>query len=117
MIRIFLMCFVAALVFSCKTDKLPSHVLPPERMESLMWDLIRAEQALSLPFNIDTTVNRTLKSKKVYQQVLILHKVSEEDFKKSFRFYQQNPVHLKPILDSLRVKQADTALVNKRPIQ
>ena len=117
MIKFFFFCLGTALIFSCKTDHLPAGILPHEKMESVMWDLMRAEQALSLPFNTDTTVNRTLKSQKVYQQILVLHKVSEEDFKKSFRFYQQHPSHLKPVLDSLRIKPADTASANKMPVQ
>lgn len=117
MIKKLLFFLSISLIFSCKGDDLPKDVLPPEKMESVMWDLIRADQALSLPFNTDTTVNRTLKSQGIYKQILLMHQVSEKDFKRSFRFYQNNPLHLKPVLDSLRTKPADTTLTNKKPVQ
>lgn len=116
MMRNFFMFISTAVIFSCAADNLPKGVLPAEKMESVMWDLIQADQALSLPFQTDTTVSRTLINKKTYHQILLLHKVSEEDFKRSFRFYQQNPLRLKPILDSLRTKQADTVTVNKKAV-
>jgi hypothetical protein len=88
--------------FACANNDLPKGVLPEAKMREVMWDVMRADEWILYEANIDTTMNKHVRSHERYQQVLQLHHVSEEQFKKSFQYYQSNPTLLKPVLDSLQ---------------
>jgi hypothetical protein len=88
--------------YSCANNDLPRGVLPEAKMREVLWDVMRADEWVLYEANIDTTMYKQARSHERYQQVLQLHKVSEEQFKKSFQYYQSNPEQLKPLLDSLQ---------------
>jgi hypothetical protein len=110
MIKVFLLTISLTFLFACKDESLPEGILAPKKIEPILWDLIRADQALPSQYIVDTTGDRAVKSKEMYRQVLLLHRVSEADFKKSFRYYQSHPTALKPVLDSLRNKPSEQLL-------
>ena len=103
--------FTALLIFfSCgnKDVPIPKNILPQAKMQQVMWDVMRADELVSYQFSIDSNVNQKQKSFQLYGQVFRIHKVSEQDFKRSFTYYQKNPGQLKVMLDSLRNRPAHT---------
>lgn len=95
-----------ALLIACKgKDSRPSDVLPPEKFQLVVWDLIRADHFISSYETAkDSTLNKISQQKKWYGRVLAFHKVSEETFKKSMRYYQSTPTVLSQMMDSLSHK-------------
>jgi hypothetical protein len=67
-------------------------------MEILLLDMLRTDEYLNLYVAHDSL---NLRRKNFYQKVLQIHKVSKQDFQKSFAFYQAHPTMLRVILDSL----------------
>jgi hypothetical protein len=95
---------VACLFFlGCgKENKIPKGIIPPEKMQAVLWDLMRADQFIGgYIVNRDTSVNRTRESLKYYQQIFRIHEITKEGFQKSFAFYRSKPDLFKSLMDSI----------------
>jgi hypothetical protein len=94
---------VAVLFLSCKgKDHVPADVLPKDKMQAVLWDMMRADQFLTdFVLNKDTSLNKETESTKFYQQVFSIHKISKEDFQRSFTFYRSHPQMMKDLMDSV----------------
>jgi hypothetical protein len=76
--------------------------LPPEKMEAVLWDLMRADKFLSdYVLNKDSTKKIDTESVNLYKQVFAIHNITGEQFQKSFAYYKAHPDLLKGIMDSL----------------
>ena len=100
---------------ACKgKEETRSDVLPPEKMEALLWDLMRADQFnQDYRFIVDTTLKRKETSIALYGEVLSLHNVSQEQFRKSFLYYRARPLELRALMDSIsrrEIFKIDTSL-------
>ena len=109
--KIFFILLLISLLTSCGGGDAnrPADVLPPKKMQVILWDMIKADELVSYQSGIDTSVNKKGESIKLYSQVLNIHKISEQEFKRSMEFYQKNPKELKVVLDSLRT-------ISERPV-
>ena len=101
---------------SCNTNKIPDDILQPEKMQEVLWDMIRADEFLISYVIKDTSVNRTTESIKLYEKVFDVHDISKSVFEKSFKFYQLHPENLKPIMDSLNARKADQDIIDSLPL-
>jgi hypothetical protein len=94
--------FIGLFAFiACKgPSSLPSNVLDYNDMKSILWDMAQVDEFVG--FNIHG-VPQKLKSESIslYQKVFILHKVSKDEFVKSYAFYRSHPVQEKILMDSL----------------
>ena len=101
--RISLITLLLLLGLSCSNDrKVPEGVLPGQKMEAVLWDMMRADELVNLQYSKDTSVNRFDSSIRLYQQIFQLHGTDAATFKKSFKYYQGRPDLLKPVFDSLQ---------------
>jgi len=82
-------------------NSVPGDVLPPEKMQSVLWDMMRADRFLVDFVLKDTSLNKTSASIQLYQQVFAIHGIDKEKFKKSFEYYEAHPAFLKVMMDSL----------------
>lgn len=104
MIGIFRLAFVfLVFIFSaCTSDKaIPKDVLSPEKMKPILWDMIRMDELASGFIAKDSAKKLNEESVKLYEQVFALHKISKDQFFRSFRFYQSHPEMARPLFDSL----------------
>lgn len=81
--------------------EVPKHVLPPEKMEAITWDMIRADGLLTHALNSDTLTPPLEKRVQLYQQVLRIHEVTREQYRQSFAFYQNRPDLLREVFSSM----------------
>ena len=95
--------------FSCRPkEKIPEDVLPPEKMEVVLWDMVRADQFVTdFVSSRDTTIKIDSQSIRLYQQIFRVHKISKDEFAKSFNFYKSHPSFLKPVLDSIMARKGN----------
>ena len=76
-----------------------------------MWDMMRADQFMGdYIFSKDSLVNKSDTSSKWYGEILALHKISQEQFKKSYKYYSAHPKLMRDLMDSVS-KQIDTSVV------
>lgn len=96
-------CVMMVLLIACSTkDKVPGNVLPPAKMQAVLWDMMRADQFLSdYVLNRDTSTNKEKESIKLYSRIFTFHNISREEFKISFNYYRSHPKALQPLMDSM----------------
>ena len=94
----------------CKNkDSIPGTVLPPQKMQAVLWDMMRADQFLNdYVINKDTSLKKIPESLKYYQQIFAIHKINKEQFQHSFSFYKSHTVLLKALMNSLSNFVSDT---------
>lgn len=96
-------CFL--LFFSCSSkNTVPYNILKPEEMYPILWDLAKADEYTTSYFVEDSLINKGKERLILYNQILKIHDTDEKEFKKSLKFYENNPVLMKLVLDSLGVR-------------
>ncbi len=103
----FLSFLILSFLLSCSDkNKLPKGVLPKQKMQEVMWDMIRAGEFLNgFVLYKDTAIDKVAVSQKWYNKVYQLYKITKTDFDRSYAYYQDHPVLMKELLDSLSKKQ------------
>jgi hypothetical protein len=87
---------------ACKPE-IPQDVLPPDKMQKVMWDITMADE-MSLHYMLtDSSFARVAKQARYYQSIFRIHNTTEEVFKRSAKFYMEHPALFKPILDSMNL--------------
>ena len=96
--------------FACSSGQnIPDSVLPPKKMEAIFWDMLRADELAGQYKLTDTSKTLLQLHSELYDKIFSLHKISRDEFNKSFRFYQSRPDVFKPILENLS-KRSDKAI-------
>ena len=111
--KIALVCTI--FLFSCGNKQaIPPGILKPAVMQKVMWDVLRAD-AFAFDFiKRDTAKKPEAENVQLQQQVFSVHKVSKEDFYKSYNYYKAHPDLMQPILDSMISKATRDKLANTR---
>ena len=97
-----------------KKNHVPADILPPGKMQAVLWDIMRADKFLAdFVLSRDSSLKLETESIKMYQQVFAIHAISKEKFQESFSWYKSHPSQLAVIMDSLnnRKGSAPTPLV------
>jgi hypothetical protein len=111
--KFFIIGLLSFLIYACSDkDILPPGVLPKKQMREVMWDMIRAGEFLNgFVFNKDSALNKIEVSEKWYDKVYQLHKITKDEFEKSYAYYNSHPFLMKEMLDSLAKRQVYTTPV------
>jgi hypothetical protein len=106
------------IIYSCSNvGKVPSEVIQQEKMGVILFELALAEGYLeNYPFR-DTTVNRDSMLTIELDKVLAIHKVSQKEFRDSYKFYKSHPQIFKVMTDTVynRVQRSPEKMYGKRP--
>jgi hypothetical protein len=106
------------LLYSCgNNDTLPEGVLKPEKMQAVLWDVIKADAFTNDFIKKDSSKNAASENLKLQQQIFALHKITSADFYSSYDYYKENTVAFKKIIDSMVVKAEKKKIVNPQPLQ
>ena len=96
------------LVAICRPESVstvPSGVIGKEEMGDILWDIMQADQyAANYIVKDSGKVNVKMETLKLYEEVFRMHKVSRDEFRKSFQFYQDHPDITRTMFDSLVAK-------------
>jgi hypothetical protein len=103
------------IIAGCKdSGKVPGNILPQPKMQAVMWDMMRADQFLSdYVLNKDSSKNKEQESIKLYSRIFAFHKISKEEFEKSFTYYRSNPLQLQMLMDSLSKQKLATPITDE----
>jgi hypothetical protein len=105
--QVVLISFLFFFVTGCnkRGDHVPPGILQPEKMQWVIWDIIRADEFVStFMVSRDSTLNKDSVRASWYEKVFRVHKINKETFEKSFSFYRAHPEQFKKMMDSLNVK-------------
>lgn len=95
---------ITGLFISCQSNKVPSDIIPAEKMQTVMWQLMQSDEYVNTLVARDTTKKSSTERMRRYQQVFDLNKTSLAEFKKSYRFYMEHPDVTKVMFDSISTK-------------
>lgn len=100
--QILLVVSVFILLLSACKSKESKSVIPSDKMEVILQDMMRADKFLAdYVLNKDTAKKVDSESVKLYQQIFAIHQITGEQFQKSFAYYKEHPDQLRTIMDSL----------------
>lgn len=98
-------------LFSCQ-DKKNTEILKPEKMQAVLWDIIRADNFTTDFIKKDSTKNPNEENIKMQIEIFAMHKITKDNFYNSLAYYKNNTGLLKPILDSIIIKAEKTKQFN-----
>ena len=125
MIRCILIIATSVLFYSCK-ETVPSGIIKQNKMQEVLWDMLRADALSHQIANSDSTKFADDERAKLTRQVFIIHNITENQFDKSYSYYVQHPEIMRNMLDSLNSQKIrvdtlptsiDTNYVNKDSIK
>lgn len=110
--RLLLLAHFLVLLTACSADdEIPRDVLPREKMQKVLGDMIGAGEWLEgYILKKDTTDSFATRSL-VYSKVLQVNHISREEFDRSLRFYREHPVLMKELLDTLNKRLTTLPIV------
>jgi hypothetical protein len=87
------------------TKKTPENILPKQKMQSVLWDMIQADR-FSVLFVAKDSAKKNLQTEnlKSYEKVFQIHQISKDEFVKSYKYYLTRPDLAKLIFDSIATK-------------
>jgi Domain of unknown function (DUF4296) len=111
--------FLLVFAIACSSNNpVPSHIIPPNKMQGILWDMFRAGNFVtSYQIPADTTLQRSKEQIKWLNRVLHLHQVTESQFKTSMQYYKDHPAILATIMDSLSRKSLTPVVVPKPEVK
>ncbi|TCJ17743.1 DUF4296 domain-containing protein [Flaviaesturariibacter flavus] len=93
---------LCVLLLACKKkDKRPADVLPPQAMSRVLRQVFLADEWVAVRSERDTSVKAFPSNIALYRGIFRKEAITEEQFRKSLRWYQDHPVELKPVMDSM----------------
>ena len=102
MIRAKLILLITVVFISCgNKNNLPPGILKPDKMQAVLWDVIRADAFTTDFIKKDSSKNAVEENVKLQKIIFAQHKVSKKIFYESYDFYKTNTQLFKPIIDSL----------------
>lgn len=115
--RIVLFLLLLLTFIACgKKNKVPKNILSQEKMETVVWDVIQADEFLKdYILNKDSTLNDTVESIKMYDRVFRLNNTTRDEFSRSFQYYTSHTALMKELLDSLNVRGQKESEFASRP--
>ncbi len=94
-----------AVLISCSKSKLPKGIFGPEKMQAVYWDYIRADVYANEIIRNDTNRNTIKENIKLQQKIFALHKITKEEFYKSYDYYLNHPSLMQEMLDTMTLRQ------------
>ena len=118
MIRICIFLFALTVLNSCgNKDEIPAGILKPEKMQVVLWDVIKADAFTADFIKKDSTKNAAAENLKLQQQIFAIHKISKADFYNSYDYYKSNTPIFKTMLDSMIRKVDRSKNFNTQSLQ
>ena len=104
--KFFGLVFLVFAIVSC-TNKhnSPGGILSPKDMQSILWDVLRADALAPELIKYDSSLKITAINIDLYNQVFTAHKIDRDAFINSFHYYEKNPELMRSLLDSLNKEQ------------
>ena len=85
---------------SCKSDT-SKDILPEEKMQSVIWELIKADVYTEQFLQIDSTINAPAKNAALQSKIFNEQKITKSEFNKSYDYYIAHPDKMKNIFDTI----------------
>lgn len=94
--------FICFILFSC-TDKneVPKGILPASKMQAILTDILIADGFNNERVQRDSALKLPVENASSFKKVFELHKISRDEFIKSYNFYLNRPDLFRVVSDSV----------------
>jgi hypothetical protein len=103
--RPFIFIFLLSTLVSCSKKKAPGDILPPDKMEQVLWEQMKADaftkEFIARDSSKDPVKENLILQEKIFQK----YHTNRESFYKSYEWYLAHDEQMKDILDSVIAKQ------------
>ena len=100
--KVFLSFFLSFFLLSCKQNN--QSILSPDNMEKILWELTQAD-VFTQDFIIkDSSINLEKENLKIQLKIFSKNNTDRKSFYKSYDYYLKHEELLKPLLDSIVVR-------------
>ena len=96
--------FVVFTCVSCGDGHKSGVVLPKEKMQTVLWDMLQADAYTSNFIKNDSSKKELEEVTALQKKIFELHHISREDFTVSYDYYSSRPEQMKMLLDSISAK-------------
>ncbi|MCW3106095.1 MAG: hypothetical protein JWQ09_601 [Segetibacter sp.] len=86
---------------ACSLSPVPKGILEPEKMQKVVYDLIRIDEFINNFVIKDSTIDIKKKRSTLYEQVFKVNNTTRKEFYASYKYYQRHPDVQKGLFDSL----------------
>lgn len=101
----FIYCFILTILFNnCDSNNLPKGILPFDKMEKIMWEQSKADAFTREFISKDSLKDLTIENFKLQEKIFAKYKIDRKTFYKSYEYYLQHDELLKPLLDTIVVR-------------
>lgn len=104
-------CFPLLIIFvffvACQSpkQKIPDGIIPPQKMELIMWDYVKADAYAAEFLRKRPGIDDSLENMKMQQTIFRHYNITRQDFYKSYQYYCNNPKLFSDLMDSINVHQ------------
>jgi Domain of unknown function (DUF4296) len=99
---LFCTCFI---LFSCGSkNSIPSGIIKPEKMQLVLWDIMRADALAAERVKKDSNKNTSRQNTLLQKNIFAYYEISREKYTRSIEFYKSHPSIMRVLLDSLTLK-------------
>jgi hypothetical protein len=97
--------FLIVFLTACSNrTSIPKNIIPPDSMQKIMMDVMRAQQYADQYISKDTLKrDKTKADQELLENIFKIHRVTRKSFTESLHFYESRPDLNKMIFDSLAV--------------
>lgn len=79
-------------------------LLAKDKMQAVLWDIIQADSFTKQFIERDSSKKPSLENAQLQKKIFAIHKVSKEDFYKSYDYYISNTELMSALLDSMTIQ-------------
>jgi hypothetical protein len=81
--------------------KIPSDIIQVPLMKGILEDMLEASAYVNTQVKVDSAGQRQKQMKVLYQQILMLHHISRQQFMKSYHYYESHPDQMQTLYNSM----------------
>ena len=110
----------ASLILGCSEKRKSAvEIIPKNKMTKIVWDVIQVDEFAAAYLTKDSTIDIKTERMKLYAKVFQLHKISNEEFSTSFKYYSGRPDLMKVLFDTLgaRAERERKNVYTPKPLQ
>lgn len=111
-------CIVFFIASCSDQPKAPKDLIPEQKMQSVMWDMVQADRFASTFITRDS-LKRNVKDEtfRIYDQVFQLHNISKDQFVESYKYYLSRPDLSQKLFDSVASRANRARVEASKPAQ
>ncbi len=103
---------------ACSSRSIPKEILLPNKMQQVVFDLIKADEFVNNYVIRDSTINSKIRRIELYDEVFRIHHTTRKEFYKSYKYYEEHPDKHKVLFDSLyALANRKAEVINKKTLK